>query len=67
MLEPEYVAAEMFVRFAPYGLRVEEVPVYLADRAEGQSRKGLFRYGAGVARALLKSFLYQRIQRKRDG
>lgn len=61
MEEPQYIAAEMFIRFARAGLTVAEVPVRLKDRQAGVSRKGryglhdLFRYGVGVANALLRA------------
>ena len=55
MLEPQYVAAEMFLRFAKAGLTVEEVPIHLADRSSGQSYKGFVRYGFGVLKAILRT------------
>ena len=55
MLEPEYLAAEMFIRFAKAGLRVEEVPVNLQDRLSGQSYKGFIRYGFGVLKAIIRT------------
>lgn len=55
MIEPQYLAAEMFIRFSRAGLTVEEIPIHLRDRSSGLSRKGLFRYGWGVSRAILKT------------
>ena len=55
MLEPQYLAAEMFLRFSRVGLKVDEVPVHLQDRTSGQSSKGLARYGFGVLKAILKT------------
>ena len=55
MIEPQYIAAEMFMRFAGVGLHVEEVPINLRDRTSGYSYKGLFRYGFGVLKAILKT------------
>jgi glycosyltransferase involved in cell wall biosynthesis len=60
MLEPQYLAAEMFMRFSREGLTVEEVPINLQDRTSGVSRKGLFRYGWGIGRAILKVLLERR-------
>jgi len=60
MLEPQYLAAEMFIRFSQLGLKVEEVPINLKDRSSGISRKGLFRYGWGVGRAILMALLDRR-------
>ena len=56
ILEPQYIAAEMFVRFARAGLTVGEIPIILTDRKTGASTKGLFRYGYGVISAILRSF-----------
>jgi glycosyltransferase involved in cell wall biosynthesis len=54
MLEPQYGAAEMFLRFARAGLTVEEVPIDLKERTSGDSHKGLIRYGVGVLRAIVR-------------
>lgn len=55
--EPQYLAAEMFIRFARAGLTVVEVPVHLSTRSSGSSYKGLVRYGWGVTRAILRTIL----------
>ena len=57
MLEPQYLAAEMFIRFAKEGLTVAEVPINLRDRTFGVSYKGLFRYGWGVTRAIFRTLM----------
>lgn len=57
MLEPQYIAAEMFIRFSRLGLSVDEVPISLEDRMSGISTKGLFRYGWGVSRAIFMTLL----------
>ncbi len=57
MLEPQYLAAEMFLRFSKEGLTVEEVPINLCDRVFGISYKGLFRYGWGVTRAIIRTLM----------
>lgn len=54
MLEPQYIAAEMFIRFAKAGLTVGEVPVTLCERSSGVSYKGLLRYGFGILRAIAR-------------
>jgi glycosyltransferase involved in cell wall biosynthesis len=56
-LEPQYLAAEMFVRFSRAGLSVGEIPINLLERESGSSYKGVFRYGLGVLKALLKALL----------
>ncbi len=57
MLEPQYLSAEMFMRFSRLGFKLEEVPVHLKDRAAGVSTKGLVRYGFGVSRAIMGTLL----------
>jgi glycosyltransferase involved in cell wall biosynthesis len=64
MLEPQYIAAEMFIRFARAGLRVEEVPIHLGDRSRGKSYKGLARYGFGVLKAISKTLLDKSYRRQ---
>ncbi len=54
MIEPQYLAAEMFMRFARAGLRVEEVPIIMKARVSGMSYKGLVRYGFGIIKAIVK-------------
>ncbi|HDQ41910.1 MAG TPA: glycosyltransferase family 2 protein [Desulfonatronum sp.] len=65
MLEPQYIAAEMFIRFAKAGLTVEEIPIALADRFFGTSRKGFIRYGMGVLNAIVKTKLDKNYRRQR--
>jgi glycosyltransferase involved in cell wall biosynthesis len=57
MFEPQYLAAEMFIRFAHSGLTVTEIPIELKERASGRSRKGTLRYGWGVGMAILNTIL----------
>ena len=57
ILEPQYLAAEMFLRFARAGLTVGEIPITLKDRRSGHSYKGLARYGFGVLKAILKTMV----------
>jgi len=52
IIEPEYIAAEMFIRFARAGLTVSELPVHLKNRNSGTSYKGFFRYGFGILKAI---------------
>ena len=55
MLEPQYLAAELFIRFSRAGLTVSEVPVNLHNRASGSSYKGIFRYGYGVIKTIFRA------------
>jgi glycosyltransferase involved in cell wall biosynthesis len=57
MLEPQYIAAEMFIRFAKAGLFVEEIPISLSDRSSGYSYKGFIRYGFGVLKAISRTLM----------
>jgi glycosyltransferase involved in cell wall biosynthesis len=61
MIEPQYVAAEMFIRFSRAGLRIEEIPVHLAERGWGVSRKGVLRYGFGIVKAIVRTMLDPRL------
>ncbi len=54
MLEPQYLAAEMFLRFAKAGLTITDVPIHLKERTSGKSYKGLARYGFGVMKAITR-------------
>ena len=57
MIEPQYTASEMFIRFSRSGLQVREVPINLRERISGSSYKGFIRYGLGVLRAIIKTLL----------
>jgi glycosyltransferase involved in cell wall biosynthesis len=57
MLEPQYLASEMFIRFSNAGLKVGEVPINLQDRKIGQSYKGTLRYGLGVLKAIIRTMM----------
>lgn len=57
MLEPQYLAAEMFIRFANAGLKVGEIPIHMQDRISGISYKGFIRYGFGVLKAIVRTVL----------
>lgn len=64
MIEPQYLAAEMFMRFARAGLKVEEVPIIMKARVSGMSYKGFVRYGFGILKAIIKVLVdrsYRRI------
>jgi glycosyltransferase involved in cell wall biosynthesis len=55
MLEPEYIASEMWIKFSHEGLTAAEIPITLADRKHGFSYKGLFRYGWGVISTIIRA------------
>jgi glycosyltransferase involved in cell wall biosynthesis len=61
VIEPQYMAAEMFIRFSRAGLRIEEIPVHLAERQWGVSSKGVLRYGVGILRAITRTLLDPRL------
>ena len=54
MLEPQYLAAEMVLRFARAGLTVTEIPIIMKERAAGISYKGFLRYGTGIIKAIAR-------------
>jgi len=60
MLEPQYLAAEMFIRFSKAGLKVEEIPIHLNDRKTGHSYKGFVRYGFGILKAISRTLMDRR-------
>jgi hypothetical protein len=55
--EPQYLAVEMFIRFAREGFEVSEVPIRLNRRSFGTSHKGFFRYGWGIVLVILRDLL----------
>ncbi|MBW1672243.1 MAG: glycosyltransferase family 2 protein [Deltaproteobacteria bacterium] len=57
MLEPQYLASEMFIRFAKEGLTIGEIPIHMQDRTKGHSYKGTIRYGWGVLRAIIRTLV----------
>jgi len=60
ILEGQYIAAELFIRMGYTGLTVAEVPVHLRDRGAGRSRKGMWRYGFGVLKAIARVLIHHR-------
>ena len=57
LIEPQYIASEMFIRFARAGLSIAEVPIHMRNRKSGSSYKGLVRYGWGVIKAIIRTLL----------
>ncbi len=57
LMEGEYTAAELFMRFGRAGLKVREVPVGLNNRIGGRSHKGMVKYGVGVVRAIARTLM----------
>lgn len=62
MIEPQYLAAEMFIRFSKAGLHVDEVPIHLNDRSSGHSHKGFVRYGFGILKAITKTLTDKKLR-----
>ncbi len=60
ILEGQYIAAELFIRMGYTGLTLAEVPVHLRDRGAGRSRKGMWRYGFGVLKAIARVLIHHR-------
>ncbi len=56
-LEPQYLASEMFIKFAKEGLTVAEIPIHISSRGFGVSYKGLARYGWGVTRTIIRTIM----------
>lgn len=57
IIEPEYMASEMWIRFAKENITVAEIPVDLSMRKHGFSYKGLFKYGWGVISTIIRAKL----------
>lgn len=57
MIEPEYIASEMWIKFAKAGLTATDAPIHLAGRKHGFSYKGMLRYGWGVCSTIIRSKL----------
>ena len=55
ILEPEYMASEMLIRFSRYNVKVGEIPIHLKGRKAGYSYKGMFKYGMGIAIAIIRT------------
>jgi len=56
--EPEYIASEMWIKFAQAGLKIANVPITLSGRNYGISYKGkIFRYGRGIISAIIRAKL----------
>jgi glycosyltransferase involved in cell wall biosynthesis len=64
LLENEYSAAELFMRFGKAGLKMAEVPVTLRNRVCGSSRKGMVNYGIGIMMAIARTLLDGRYWRR---
>lgn len=58
MLEPQYLASEMFIRFSKEGLSVGEMAINMQERYMGNSYKGTIRYGWGILRSIIKTILH---------
>ena len=70
LIEPQYIASEMFIRFSKAGLSVTEVPIRMRGRKSGASYKGLVRYGWGVLRAIIRTLMdkeFRNLSSKRGG
>jgi glycosyltransferase involved in cell wall biosynthesis len=57
MASTNYIASEMWIKFAAGGITVAEIPIDLKGRSYGFSSKGLFRYGWGVFSAIVRAKL----------
>lgn len=57
LLETEYIAAELYIRFGKNGFRIDEIPTNVLERQHGKSHKGTFRYGFAVIWIILRSLL----------
>ncbi|MBW2005495.1 MAG: glycosyltransferase family 2 protein [Deltaproteobacteria bacterium] len=57
IVEPEYMASEMWIRFSEAAISVSEIPIHLKARRKGISYKGFFRYGWGILQTIIRTKL----------
>ena len=57
LIETEYIAAELYIKFGRSQLRPAEIPIHIGPRAYGKSRKGTIRYGVAVAWIVIRTLL----------
>jgi hypothetical protein len=57
LLETEYIAAELYIRFGRNGFQVDEIPTNVLERPHGKSHKGTFRYGFAVIWVILRAWM----------
>jgi len=57
LLETQYIAAELYIKFSRARLRVAEIPIHIRQRTHGRSRKGTIRYGIAVAWIVVRTIL----------
>lgn len=57
LLETEYVAAELYIKFGRSNLGIAEIPIHVKPRSHGKSRKGSLRYGVAVAWIIVRTLL----------
>jgi hypothetical protein len=59
--QPQYHTAELLIRFARKNMRIKEIPIEIAKRSFGSSKKGGdFLYGLNYARVILTSALFEK-------
>ena len=61
IIESQYVASELYIRFARRGIKVTEIPIHIDKRKSGISRKGMFRYGLRVLRIMLRIWIIEKL------
>lgn len=62
LLENNYTAAELFMRFSDSKLKVSEIPIDIKARTSGSSSKGTIRYAIGIAKTILRLFTHRLVR-----
>jgi hypothetical protein len=57
LLETEYIAAELYIKFGRSHMNIVEIPVHIKPRAYGKSHKGSIRYGVAIAWIIFRTLL----------
>lgn len=57
VLEPQYIASELYIRLARRGFTVAEIPIHIDLRDSGMSTKGNFRYGIKILKSIFRTWI----------
>lgn len=61
VIETQYLASELYIRFAHRGFKVTEIPIHISNRKTGISRKGIFRYGLRILKIMFRVWLLEKL------
>lgn len=61
VIETQYLASELYIRFAHRQLSVVEIPIHIDTRKSGTSRKGTLRYGIQVIKIMVRVWMIEKL------